>query len=413
MNDMLFSLKVRLHLTRKQWLALLSLLSIQVLAAFYLQGMAILAPAFALTYHLNVLQMSTLISAKALGSVLGGLAIGVGLDRFGGRRIAWIGLFSTLILFAIAGGMVNHYPDLLLSMLLLGMVLPIFSVVGLYAITHDFPPQYAGMLLGFRQGVIPLGGIMAGALFPMLIAVGLFTVIGGLGFLIFLLTVLLTLALWQLPDHPVDASQKCPAHPSFLRTLLPIGLVVFLLGAGQFSVLVFGLLYLGKLGIHAMWVGGAVMALFLSGGFAARVIAGFLVGHHISLKTLFIIIMLIGTLSMAAWGTMPFHPTLWMILGFSFSLGVGVVGYNALPFQLASELVTHEQKGRAMGLVSAISGLAVALWLPLFGDMVDLWGYSAMWYLVAVLYATATIVVLLLYPDSSCQQPEGCSDCAT
>ena len=400
MNDMLFSLKVRLHLTRKQWLALLSLLSIQVLAAFYLQGMAILAPAFALTYHLNVLQMSTLISAKALGSVLGGLALGVGLDRFGGRRIAWIGLFSTLILFAIAGGWVNHYPDLLLSMLLLGMVLPIFSVVGLYAITHDFPPQYAGMLLGFRQGVIPLGGIMAGALFPMLIAVGLFTVIGGLGFLIFLLTVLLTLALWQLPDHSVHASQNCPAHPSLLRTLLPIGLVVFLLGAGQFSVLVFGLLYLGKLRIHAAWVGGAFLAVFLLGGFVTRIILGFLVGHHFPLKTLFVSITLIGSLSMVILATVPLHPALLMVLIFAFILGIGIVGYNALPFQWASELVTREQKGRAMGLLSAVSGLAVALWLPLFGLIVDLWGYSVMWFFVAVLYAAASMAILL-YPNQS------------
>jgi MFS family permease len=395
MNEMPFRLKVQLHLARKQWLALLLLLSVQVFAAFYLQGMAILAPAFALTYHLSVLQMSILISAKALGSVLGGLVLGVGLDRFGGRRVAWIGLLPTLILFAIAGGMVNHYPDLLLSMLLLGMALPIFSVVSLYAITHDFPPQYVGMILGFRQGVIPLGGIMAGALFPMLIAVGLFTVIGGLGVLIILLTVLLNLALWQLSYHPVGASQRSIAHPPLLGTLFPIGLVVFLLGGGQFSVLVFGLLYLEKLGIHAMWVGGAVMALFLFGGFAARVIAGILVGHHASLKTLFIIIMLAGALSMAAWGTMPFHPPLWLILCFSFLLGIGIVGYNALPFQWASDLVTHEQKGRAMGLVSAISGLAIALWLPLFGGVVDLWGYSAMWYLVAVLYLAAIIVILL------------------
>jgi Major Facilitator Superfamily. len=151
MSNRLFSFKIRLHLTRKQWLILLSLLIVQALAALYLQGMAILAPAFALTYHLNFLQVSTLISAKALGSVLGGLALGVGLDRVGGRRIVWIGLFSSVVLFAIAGGMVKNYPELLLSMLLLGMVLPIFSVVGLYAITHDFPPHNVGMLLAFAK----------------------------------------------------------------------------------------------------------------------------------------------------------------------------------------------------------------------------------------------------------------------
>ncbi len=409
MDNMLSSPKVRVHLARQQWLALLSLLVVQVLAAFYLQGMAILAPAFARTYHLNVLQVSTLISAKALGSVLGGLALGVGLDRVGGRRVVWIGLFSVVVLFAIAGGMVKNYLELLLSMLLLGMVLPIFSVVSLYAITHDFPPDYIGMLLGARQGVIPLGGITAGALFPMLIPVPLFTVIGGLGFLIFLLTMLLALALLQLPDHPVKSNQKSPTYPSFLRTLLPVGFVVFFLGAGQFSVLVFGLLYLGKLGVHSAWVGGAVLALFLSGGFAARIIAGLLVGYHISLKSLLVIITLLGSLAMMIWGAKPFHTTPWMLLCFSFILGVGIVGYNALPFQWAAELVTQEQKGRAMGLVSAISGLAVMLWLPLFGAIVDFWGYRAMWYLVASLYATAAIVVLR-YTDSMDEQVTANSD---
>lgn len=103
MDDKLFMLKVQLHLTRKQWLALLLLLSVQIFAAFYLQGMAILAPAFALTYHLNGFEMSTLISVKALGSVLGGSVIGAGLDRVGGRHLAWFGVFATAILFMIAG----------------------------------------------------------------------------------------------------------------------------------------------------------------------------------------------------------------------------------------------------------------------------------------------------------------------
>ena len=87
-----------------------------------------------------------------------------------------------------------------------------------------------------------------------------------------------------------------------------------------------------------------------------------------------------------------------MVLIFAFILGVGIVGYNALPFQWAAELVTREQKGRAMGLLSAVSGLAVALWLPLFGFIVDLWGYSVMWFFVAALYAAACMVILL-YPN--------------
>lgn len=292
-------------------------------------------------------------------------------------------------------GIVKHYPELLLCMLFLGIVLPIFSVVALYAITHDFPTQYAGILLGFRQGVIPLGGIMAGALFPMLIGAGLSDVLGGLGILTFLLTVLLILALWQLPDHTTDAPQRYPSSTSFLRTIIPISFVVFLMGAGQFSVLIFSLLYLGVLGIHVAWESGAFLVVFLSGGFVARIMVGFLAGRYFSLKALFIFVALIGSISMAIFATLPLHPDLLKVFILAFILGVGIVGYNALPFQWASELVAREQKGRAMGLLSAVSGLSVALWLPLFGFIVDLWGYSVMWFIVAALYAAVSMAILL------------------
>jgi MFS family permease len=103
--------------------------------------------------------------------------------------------------------------------------------------------------------------------------------------------------------------------------------------------------------------------------------------------------------------SLPLHPELAMVFILAFILGVGIIGYNALPFQWAAELVTREQKGRAMGLLSAVSGLAVALWLPLFGFIVDLWGYSIVWLFVAALY-TAACIVILLYPKPNSLQAE-------
>ena len=155
------------QLTSKQWISLVSLLGVQLCAAFYLQGMAILAPAFALHYHLNALEVSALISIKAVGTVLGSLGIGISLDRIGGLHLSWIGLLPAMVLFAVTAGLVTSYPELLLSMLVMGMFLPVFSVAGRHAVTRDFPTELNGMLLGVLQSVIPLGGILAGALFPL------------------------------------------------------------------------------------------------------------------------------------------------------------------------------------------------------------------------------------------------------
>ncbi len=380
--------------TSSQWVSLIAFLTVQFLAAFYLQGMAILAPAFALTYHLNALQVSTLISVKAFGTVLGGLVLGASLDRINGRYLSWIGLLSALLLFAFTEGWIASYPVLLFSMLVLGMVLPVFSILGLYAITHDYPANQIGKLLGIRQSVIPLGGIVAGAAFPLLFTLGLFSLLGGMSVLICGMTLLLVFAVWKMPRLPVADTLDHAAYQTSLRILWPVGLVVFLMGAGQFSVLVFGLFYLRTLAIHMPWVGSAVFALFLAGGFVARIAAGYLVDGSSPLKTVLATIALIGALTMVVWGSISDHPAVWSILGFSFVFGAGIVGYNALPLQWAAALVGRNQKGRAMGIVSAISGLAVTIWLPVFGVIVEAWGYRVMWYVVALLYLAAFILVL-------------------
>lgn len=395
--------ETRLSLPRKQRGILVALLAIQASVVFCMQGLAILTPAFLVTYHLTNSQGGTLVSAVAIGGVFGSVAIGAGLDWSRSYILARMGLLAALILFAIAGGIVRGYVELLLSLLLLGSVLPIFGITGLHAITRYYSAQYVGMLLGFRQGVILVGSIMAAALFPELRHVSFRGVIGGLGILMVLVSILLVLILSRLHGgNRSGAIQEHKMHMASSRALLPIVVVVLLIGAGQFSVLVFGVLYLGKLGIHATWVGGAALALFLSGGFCVRVAAGFLVGRYVPLKKLLASITLVGCITMLIWGTFAFRPSVWMILGVAFILGTGIVGYNALPFQWASEVVTQEQKGQAMGLVSAVASLAVALWLPLFGVTVDNWGYSAMWCLVAALFGTATVVVVLR-PNPPCE----------
>ena len=383
-----------LNLTLPQWLSLAALLIVQFLAAFYLQGMAILAPAFAAAYHLDALQVSTLISVKAFGSVLGGLALGASLDRVNGRHLPWIGLLSALLLLGFAEKWIVGYSVLLGSMLILGMVIPVFSILGLYAITHDYPAHQVGKLLGICLSVIPLGGIVAGTVFPLLIAAGLFPVLGGMGVLICVMTLLLLIAVRQIPPTPSANISKEAASHTPLRILWPVGLVAFLLGAGQFSVLVFGLFYLHTLAIHAAWIGGILFGLFLAGGFLARIVAGFLVDGIVSLKRIFSAILMIGALTMIIWGSFPDHPMVWGILCFSFILGIGIVGYNALSVQWATNLVDHHQKGRVMGIMSAVAGLSIVFWMPVFGMIVEIWGYRPMWYVLAILYVVALLVVL-------------------
>lgn len=383
-----------LNLTLPQWLSIAALLIVQFLAAFYLQGMVILAPAFAAAYHLDALQVSTLISVKAFGSVLGGLALGASLDRINGRHLPWVGLLSALLLLGFAEKWIVGYFVLLVSMLILGMLLPVFSILGLYAITHDYPAHQVGKLLGIRQSVIPLGGIVAGTVFPLLFAVGLFPVLGGMGVLICGMTLLLLIAVrWTPSTLSVSISKEAASHVP-LRILWPVGLVVFLLGAGQFSVLIFAIFYLHTLAIHAAWIGGVLFGVFLTGGFLARIVAGFLVVGIVSLKHVFAAILMIGALTMIIWGSFPDHPVVWGILCFSFILGIGIVGYNALPFQWAASLVDHHQKGRVMGIMSAVAGLSIVLWMPVFGMIVEIWGYRPMWYILAILYVVALVVVL-------------------
>ena len=47
-----------------------------------------------------------------------------------------------------------------------------------------------------------------------------------------------------------------------------------------------------------------------------------------------------------------------------------------------------------MGIMSAVAGLSITLWMPVFGMIVEIWGYRAMWYVLAILYVAALVVVL-------------------
>ena len=47
-----------------------------------------------------------------------------------------------------------------------------------------------------------------------------------------------------------------------------------------------------------------------------------------------------------------------------------------------------------MGIMSAVAGLSIVFWMPVFGMIVEIWGYRPMWYVLAILYVVALLVVL-------------------
>lgn len=81
----------------RTWLNIVALWLIGVLAAAQLPKIAVLAPVLRETFHLSLAQAGLLVSLLEIGGAVCGIAAGLALGRFGGRRFLVSGLFVLLV----------------------------------------------------------------------------------------------------------------------------------------------------------------------------------------------------------------------------------------------------------------------------------------------------------------------------
>jgi MFS family permease len=151
--------------------AVLVATALQTIGAVVATSLAVFAPVLLIELGLDIGELGLLVAAMNVGA-LPALVLGPTLvDRFGpSHTLAGSGLVSAggLLLFATGPA----YPLMLLALTIVGGSWGISALAGGGAIVGTAPFERRGLLIGFRQMGLPLGGVIAGLLAPLVPIVG-------------------------------------------------------------------------------------------------------------------------------------------------------------------------------------------------------------------------------------------------
>jgi MFS family permease len=332
------------------------------------QGIAVLAVFIREALGLSFSQMGALVSATSLGVVVGFVAAGTLVDRFGPRwLLAWGTTWTTL--WALVLGTARTYPVLLGLLFLLGVGLATVPSAGTRAVFEVFAGPVRGMVMGIRQSGVPIGSALAASLLPL--AVGRW----GEPRVLSLLAAVLALTGFGfaalIPRWPAHARSAPRPWREILPALGPMA-VAALLVAGQYAALTFTIVDLHGWFGWPVGLAGLGLAVVQIGGGVGRVGLGWwsdrLGGRR---PPAIAVTAVVGAAMALALAWLPRTTGAVVLVPLLFLLGFGTVGWNGLALTWAGERVPARRAGQAMSWAGSAAFLGSALYPPLFGWVVD------------------------------------------
>ncbi|MGH1284270.1 MFS transporter [Bacillus toyonensis] len=389
-----------------KWMMLIFATIAQTTATLITYGVGAFALFWKEEYALTNMESGLLVSLVNIGPLFCMLFVGKLLDQYNEKWLITISSFllgGSLLLTNIVSG----FKGLLFVLLLVGMFYSVSQPGGSKVIIKWFSKENRGLAMGIRQAGIPIGGVLAGVLIPLLVikynlsyaihVIGSFCIIGGLLFFIFYQDLCvrkegeqerIKTSFWvQLKA----VMHKKELYPIYITGICMISLQMVLVGhfinflvmeqsitpilAGKvFSVMFFS----GMVGRITL---AAVSDLFYKGN---RRIPLF-ISVCTSIGFILMLVMSIHTI------TSEFLYVVSALLGF-FS-----IGWFSLFIIEVAEMASEESVGMTVSFALTLNQIAIIVAPVLFGYIVDQKGYTYAWLCIVVLLS---ISVLSLYREN-------------
>ncbi|MFT4211742.1 MAG: MFS transporter [Microbacterium sp.] len=377
----------------RPWSMLVVTVVAQASGTVFQSAPAFLIPLLHSERGVSLAQAGLLASAPTLGLVLTLVLWGALTDRIGERWVIAGGMALTAAA-AIGAVTASGYPALGAWLLLGGAASGSSNVASGRVVVGWFPPQRRGLAMGIRQMCQPLGVAVAAIGIPALAAA---SGVGAAMALPLVLTavsaVLAALVVRDPPRPPRRAGHPAAANPyRGPATLVRIHLASALLVVPQFTVSIFGLVWLTASGGMDLTVAGVVVAVAQFVGALGRVAIGALsdrVGSRLR------------PLRMVAWcaaGVMvvlaasSFAP-LWVAAAVLVAATGITVADNGLAYTAVAEIAGPFWSGRALGMQNTGQFLAASIVGPAVGALITLVGYPLAFAAVALAPAAAVPLV--------------------
>ncbi|QXJ25606.1 MFS transporter [Actinomadura graeca] len=386
---------------RYRWTILGAATFTQAASGFFVQGIGAMGIHLQRGLDLSTAQLGFLLSATQIVPLAGLLVAGELLDRYSERWVVGTGTFVVALSLGL-GSLAPGYVPLLGVLLIVGAGYSTVQPGGSKSVASWFAGSQRGLAMGIRQAGVPLGGVLAAALLPLLAASAGWRATFVAGGAAALLGAAVFLCLHRPPpsasDLPAGAGDDARAGErlaSGLRTLREPAIVKIVLSGTALVSVHCGINVLTVLHLHetaSLGAGAAALVLVAAqgAGVAGRIcLAAWSdrsrFGRHGTVMTC----MVATTAGTAALTTPLGHAPaaacpLFLWLGF---FGIGWYG----PWVAhVAESAPPGRTGSVLGLVMAVTQVAIVLVPPVLGLLRDVThGFAPAWALLSVMTVAA------------------------
>ncbi len=328
-----------------------------------------------------------------------GAGSGVFISRYGAIRVCQA---SMLFAAASMGAIALASPlAAILSAAFLGMTYGPFNPASAQILVNVSTPRWRPLIFSIKQTGVPLGGVLAGALIPLLtIAVGWRGAVLTAGIL-----ALVVLVLLQPLRRTFDADRKReqrltrvsiagPLRLVFAHSALRgLALVGFAYAGTQSSVGAFFVLYLVQDAGMPLVQAGMIFALLQAGGVCGRISWGAVAGRFVSPRKLLAVLGMTTAALVVATAALMSTWSLVAVGVLGFILGASSFGWNGVFHSEIADRAPEGKLAEAIGGVQFVVFGGVVVMPPLFGAVVSL----AKSYTAAFLFVSTAALLAGVY----------------
>lgn len=381
------------HIVHYKWWILTTAVIAQSTAAVSTQSIGVLAGFMQDDLHLSNTEVGVLASVLNMAPILGLLVVGQWLDRAAVRVV--IGVGAIVMGAAMALVQLTHtFSGLLLCLLFMGVGYSTSQPGGSKAVFHWFSEHERGLAMGTRQAGLPLGGVIAAAVFPSIATTVGWQTAFLVGAIIVVAGNMLFCIVYRPPENTHEASSThAPAHPlTQARTLLarPVFRQAVLSGitlvAVQTVALMFLVLFLHDRFQVSLVVGALYLLVMQLAGAAGRILLAAWSDHVRQGRSAIVLITIIGALfGLIGMGLFPadWDPRLLFVVTAWF--GFFGFGWYGPWVAWVSEISPKNSLGATLGLAMSFNQVAIVASPVIFGFLIDTTGgYSTPGTIMAV-----------------------------
>ena len=383
-----------------------AMMLVQTMTAMAVVTVPVLAPEIAESLAIDTAAVGLYQSAAFVGAAFLTLLSGSLVLRHGGVRVNQ----ASVVLSAAGVGLavVGSVPIVALGAALAGIGYGLATPAASHVLARVAPPARRGLVFSIKQSAVPLGGLVAGVLFPPVAErFGWVWAVALACALVASAAVIIQPLRARLDDdrdpvHRVrfDAPGQSVRLIFATPRLRPIALVAFSYGAMQLCLFAFLVAYLvERVGLDLV-TAGLMFSVMQGAGVAARIGWGWVSDRWISARPL-LAGLGVGTIASTVAATA--FSEQWPLAGLaavSAALGATGVGWNGVYLAEVSRAVPMDKVGPATGGIMMFTFVGVVLGPSTFGAIVAMTGSYAAAFIAMDVLVLATVVALVFGPKS-------------